>query len=101
MKANKRLFNFHNSPLTITILDLLFSINGLHVENILRDKIKYKQYFFLPVVLLFRLLATVSSEKSKKKYRYDVTLRNEVILGGNTLIFITRKKPDNLCDFSD
>jgi SAM-dependent methyltransferase len=89
--SGKNLFNFHNSPLTITLLDLLFSINKFKVEQILRDKIKYKQYFFLPVVLIMKMIASLSSKRSYQKNRYDITLKNEVILGGNTLIFIVRK----------
>jgi len=38
-----------------------------------------------------KLNALMSSKKSKKKYRYDLTLKNEVILGGNNLIFVTKK----------
>jgi SAM-dependent methyltransferase len=90
-KSGHNLFNFHNSPLTITILDLMFSINKLKIDAILRDKIKLKQYFFLPVVLAMKIVAFLSSEQAQRKNRYDITLRDEVIFGGNTLIFIVRK----------
>ncbi len=90
-REGSNLFNFHNSPLTITILDLIFAINHLEVVAILRDRRKMKQYFFLPMVFLLKLVSAVSSRRSRKKHRYDLTLKNEVILGGNTLIFITRK----------
>ncbi len=91
-KSGRNLFNFHNSPLTITLLDLIFSINNLKVETILRDKIKLKQYLFLPVVFAMKTAAFLSSKKASLKNRYDITLKNRVILGGNTLIFIVRKK---------
>ena len=90
-KSGQNLFNFHNSPLTITILDIMFVINKLKIEAILRDKIKLKQYFFLPVVLAMKMASFFSSEQTKRKNRYDITLKNEVIFGGNTLIFILRK----------
>ncbi len=90
-KAGSNLFNFHNSPLSITMLDLIFAINGLRVEAVLRDKVKRKQYFLLPLVLILRLVASLSPAKSRNRHRYDLTLKDEVILGGNTLIFITRK----------
>jgi len=90
-QAGSNLFNFHNSPLTITILDLMFEINGLKVIAILRDKKKMKQYLFLPLVFAFKLAASLATAKSRKSHRYDLTLKNEVILGGNTLIFITKK----------
>jgi SAM-dependent methyltransferase len=91
-KTESILFNLHNSPLTITLLDFIFSINDLEVENIMRNAVKKKQYFFLPVVWLMKFFSMMASEESKKKYRFDLTLKDEVILGGNNLIFITRKK---------
>jgi SAM-dependent methyltransferase len=94
-RAGSNLFNFHNSPLTITLLDLIFSINDLEVEKIMRNAVKKRQYFFLPVVWLMKLIAMMASEEAKKKYRYDLTLKDEVILGGNNLIFITRKRNDS------
>jgi SAM-dependent methyltransferase len=90
-REGSNLFNFHNSPLTITILDLMFAINGLRVVAILRDRRKKKQDLFLPFVLGLKLMAALSPRASRQKHRYDLTLRNEVILGGNTLIIITRK----------
>lgn len=97
-REGSNLFNFHNSPLTITILDFMFAINGLNVAAILRDKRKTKQYFLLPLVFLLKARASLSSQKSKKRHAPSVTLKNEVILGGNTLIFITRKErePDKV-----
>lgn len=85
------LYNFHNSPLTITLLDLMFKINGLQVKGILRDNVKWKQYFWFPFILMLKLHAHLRSDRIKKKHRYDLTLRNEVILGSSTLIFITQK----------
>lgn len=91
-KANSNLFNFHNSPLTITLIDFLFGINGLNIELILRDKVKKKQYLFFPVVSLLKFKSFLSSAGTKKKHRTDITLRNEVVFGGNTLIFIVKKR---------
>ena len=73
-------------------MNLIFEINGLEIESILRDTVRWKQYFWLPVVMFLKLHAYFKSEKGRKKHRYDLTLRNDVILGSSTLIFITRKK---------
>ena len=89
--AGGNLFNFHNSPLSITLLDTMFSIYGLELEAVHRDAVKKKQIFLLPLVLFIKLIAAASSKRSQKKYRYDLTLMDEVILGGNTIICITRK----------
>lgn len=91
-RAGSNLFNFHNSPLTITLLNLMFEINGLRVVAILRDKKKTKQYLLLPIVLLLKAGACLCSRRSQQKSGYNLTLKNEVILGGNTLIFITKKE---------
>lgn len=88
---NKNLYNFHNTPLTITLLEFMFSINGLTIEEIHKDKVKRKQYFFYPIVLVFKIIAWLSPKKKRLKYRFDLTLRNDVIFGGNALILITRK----------
>jgi SAM-dependent methyltransferase len=85
------LFNFHNSPLTITLLDLMFAINGLEIAAILRDQFKVKQVLWRPLVLIMKLAAACASAESRRRHASDLTLRDEVILGGNTLIFITRK----------
>jgi SAM-dependent methyltransferase len=93
--SGRNLHNFHNSPLTITLLDLIFAINGLEVDAIFRDKRKPKQYLFLPLLVAMKVVASLSSERSRRKNRYDITLKNEVILGGNTLIFIVRKSENS------
>jgi hypothetical protein len=73
-------------------LDLIFSINGLEVETIMRNAVKKRQYLFLPVVWVMRLMAMMAPKAAKKKYRFDLTLKDEVILGGNNLVFVTRKR---------
>lgn len=90
-KAGSNLFNFHNTPLTITLLDFIFGINGFKIERILRDKVKKKQYLLSPFVLLMKIFAMISSERTRSKHRMDITLKNEIILGGNELIFIVKK----------
>ena len=90
-RDGKNLFNLHNSPLTITLLEFMFRINNLEIIEIKRNAIKWKQYFLLPLVMLMKLFALFASEKNIKKYRYDLTLNKKVVLGGNNLIFITRK----------
>jgi SAM-dependent methyltransferase len=91
-REGRNLFNFHNSPLTITLLDLMFSINGLELLEIRRNALKRKQYFFLPLVWLMKFSAMFQSPKSKRKHRTDLTLKGEVVLGGNNMILITQKK---------
>jgi SAM-dependent methyltransferase len=85
------LFNLHNSPLTITLLEFMFRINKLRIIEIKRNAIKPRQYLYLPLVLLMKAVAVFSTDRQRMKYRYDLTLDPKVILGGNNLIFITQK----------
>lgn len=94
--SGSNLFNFHNTPLTITLLDLMFSINQLDIIEILKDKTKKKQTLLLPVVLVMKLLSLFSTKEKRLKKRYDLTLRHDVIFGGNTAIFITKKRDSSL-----
>lgn len=91
-KANRQLFDFHNSPLTITQLDFMFKINQLEIIDVLSNDKKRKQYLLAPLVILLKLLNLFNREKSRKKHNTKMTLDNRVIFGGNNLIFITRKK---------
>ncbi len=90
--SESNVYNFHNSPLTITLLNTMFEINGLEIIEIRRDKVKVKQFLLLPLVLLFKLIALLSTSGQKRKYGYHLTLRNDVVLGGNTMIIILRKR---------
>ncbi len=91
VRADRQLFDFHNSPLTITQLDFIFRINHLEIIDIKRNAKKAKQNLLLPFVWLLQLLNVFNSGKSKKKHATHLTLDKKVLLGGNNLIFITRK----------
>lgn len=91
-RSGKNLYNFHNSPLTITLLEFIFRINNLEIIEIKSNAKKKKQYLLAPLVLFLKLIASFSSDSTRKKHRYDLTLDPKVILGGNNLIMITRKR---------
>lgn len=92
LESGCNLFEFHNTPLTITQLDFIFAINNLEVADIKRNAPKLKQNILYPLVWLLRLVSRFSSEKSRKKHRTDLTLDDRVVMGGNNLIFVTRKR---------
>jgi len=91
LNEGANLFNFHNSPITITILEFMFTINGLEIVEIRQNAPKFKQYLLLPFVALLWIGTLFSSRRSRKKHRTDLTLNKRIILGGNNLIVITRK----------
>lgn len=85
------LYDFHNSPLTITVIDFIFQINGLTIVSILKDKLKRRQLVLYPLYLILKFANLFISEERKKNSRTDLTLHKNVILGGNTLILIAKK----------
>lgn len=84
------LFNFHNSILTITILEFMFRINGLEIVEIKENQRKRKQYFLYGFYLLFRFIALFLGERGQKYHRIDLTMNRRVFMGGNNLIFILK-----------
>lgn len=90
-REGANLYNFHNSIVTITILEFMFKINNLDIVEIRENAPKVKQYLLLPFVMLLWLAELFQTAESKKKHRTDLTLKKRVILGGNNLIIITRK----------
>jgi len=86
------LYNFHNSPITITTLEFMFKINKLDIVEIKENAPKFKQYLLLPFVALVWIINLFRPKKNKEKHRTDLTLNKRIILGGNNLIIVTRKK---------
>ena len=63
-----------------------FEITGTHL-----DKKKDNSWAFWPIVAVIRLVAMFSSKKKRAQRWTDELNSDEVILGGNTLIFEARK----------
>ena len=89
--CGRNLFNFHNSPITITILEFMLRINGLQIVEFKQNALKLKQMLWWPLVAMMRLINCVRSDRIRKELRTDLTLDSKVILGGNNLIVIVRK----------
>ena len=50
LSEGANLYNLHNSPLTITILEFMLKINNLNIVEIKENAPKLKQYLVLPLV---------------------------------------------------
>ena len=87
------LYNFHNSLLTITILNFMFEVNGLKLKDVLIDRVKKKQRLFYPLYLLMKIDSLFQSRDRRVKYGTNLTLDKRVILGSNTLILVVEKLP--------
>lgn len=89
--CGRNLFNFHNSPITITILEFMLRINGLEIVEIRQNAPKRKQMLWWPLVACMRLVNCLRPAAKRRELRTDLTLDPKVILGGNNLIVIVRK----------
>lgn len=81
----------HVNPIGYSELRFLLEKNGFQLEGCYVDKPKKNSWVYLPVVAVIRMLSQLSS-REKQKARWVRELNsNEVLLGGNTLIFTAKK----------
>lgn len=81
----------HVNPISYSELRFLLEKYGFELEGAYCDKIKANSWAFRPIVGLIRLVNRFSSA-AKRKARWSKELNSdEVLLGGNTLIFKARK----------
>ena len=77
----------HVNPIGYSEIRYLLEKYGFELKQTYVDKPKANSWAFLPIVALIRLIGRFSST-AKRKERWTVELNsNEVLLGGNTLIF--------------
>ncbi len=81
----------HVNPIGYSELRFLLEKYGFQIVRTYRDKEKKNTWAFLPLAFIIRLVSKFSS-KSKRAERWTDDLNSdEVLLGGNTLIFEARK----------
>ncbi|MGZ3604059.1 MAG: class I SAM-dependent methyltransferase [Thermodesulfobacteriota bacterium] len=81
----------HLSPLGYSLLKFIMEYHGFRVLRLEKDKRKRRMVWLVPFVWGIRLYGQFVSKKKKELYRLDETMRDEVILGGNTLIIVAEK----------
>jgi SAM-dependent methyltransferase len=85
---NNELYEFHNSPLTITLIDLMLRKEGLSIQEIQAESVKKSQAKLGFLIRAAQSALKYLPEKTIKKYRFDLTFHPNVILGGNCVIII-------------
>lgn len=81
----------HVNPIGCSEVRYLLEKYGFMIEGTFRDKPKANSWAFRPLVGLIRLINR-SSSAAKRKERWSNELNSdEVLLGGNTMIFKARK----------
>jgi ubiquinone/menaquinone biosynthesis C-methylase UbiE len=81
----------HLSPLGYSLLKFILECYGFRILRLEKDRPKQKMFWLLPLVWMIRLYGRWASEKRRKLYRLGETTRDEIILGGNTLILVGEK----------
>jgi cyclopropane fatty-acyl-phospholipid synthase-like methyltransferase len=82
----------HQSLINYVELRQVLDWAGLRVLRVEKDRTKLNQTLFLwPVYLLIKAYVALQSRRRRQKYLLDETSAANVLLGGNTIIFVARK----------
>jgi hypothetical protein len=81
----------HLSTPGYPVIKFAIERSGLEIKDVTFDKVKPKQRFLKPLVVLMRLYIRLWSKKSRERYWTDETASSVILEGGNTLIIRARK----------
>jgi SAM-dependent methyltransferase len=81
----------HVNPIGYSEVRFLLEKNGFTIEKLYRDKPKANSWAFRPFVALIRAVSWFNSSKKRAAVWSSELNSDEVLLGGNTLIFKARK----------
>jgi len=82
----------HVNPIGYSEIRYLLEKNGFHLQKTYLDKPKKNVWAYFPIVALIKLAARFGSAKKRKSRWTDELNSDEVLRGGNTLIFEAQKK---------
>jgi len=77
----------HVNPIGYTEVRFLLEKNGFELLAVHRDKPKANAWAFRPIAVAIRLVSQSSSKQKREERWADELNSDEVLLGGNTLIF--------------
>lgn len=81
----------HINPIAYSEVRYWLEKNGFTIERTYVDKPKKNSWAYFPLVGLIKLAARFTSERKRKSRWTDELNSDEVLLGGNTLIFEAKK----------
>lgn len=81
----------HINPIPYSELRFLLERAGFELLGVHRDKSKKNSWAHLPLVAVIRLINSIQSAAKRRERWTEELTSNEVLLGGNTLIFEARK----------
>jgi ubiquinone/menaquinone biosynthesis C-methylase UbiE len=82
----------HVNPIGYSEVRYLLEKNGFEIKQTYLDKPKRNSRLYLPIAALIRLISKFNSAEKRKQRWTDELNSDEVLLGGNTLIFKAEKK---------
>lgn len=82
----------HVNPIGYSEVRYLLEKSGFEIERVYIDKAKRNNWPYWPVVSTIRLFGKINSKAKRRERWTDELNSNEVLTGGNTLIFKARKK---------
>jgi ubiquinone/menaquinone biosynthesis C-methylase UbiE len=81
----------HVNPIGYSEVRYLLEKTGFEIKQAYLDKPKKNSWLYFPIVAVIRLTAKFSSTEKRKQRWSDELNSDEVLLGGNTLIFKAKK----------
>ena len=81
----------HVNPIGYSEVRFLLEKYGFEIDSLYRDKEKANSWAFRPIVAIIRLIARFSTASVRKAHWMAELNSDEVLLGGNTLIFKAKK----------
>jgi len=81
----------HVNPIGYSEVRYHLEKNGFELDGVFLDKPKRNSWAFLPLAAIIRITSRFSSAQKRESRWSDELNSNEVLLGGNTLIFSARK----------
>ncbi len=82
---------FHINRPSYALLRMALEAAGFSIIELTYDKHKSRQVFFYPLYLLIKLINIFAGDKHNKKYWTTEANSRNVLMGGNTLIIISKK----------
>ncbi len=81
----------HLSPIPYSLLKFAMEHYGFRILAVEKDRSKSRLYWLIPIVWGIRLYSRFLSKEKWEFYRLNETLKDEILMGGNTLILIAEK----------
>jgi ubiquinone/menaquinone biosynthesis C-methylase UbiE len=81
----------HVNPIGYSEVRYLLEKSGFELESVHVDQKKKNSWLFFPIVFLIRLASRFSSNDKRRERWTDELNSDEVLLGGNTMIFKAKK----------